>query len=154
MTTNLKPKTRQLRTDGRRKNADGYIHVPLPEDHPFAEMRRKDGRVLEHRLIAAVFLGRPLRPYPDEIVNHENGVRSDNRPENLLVISGNDSRTGDQRHGEYHYLRDQLEKDWNLDAEKHQAVALHEHFGLDRIGALPVETAKRLEALYAQRRST
>ena len=40
-------------------------------------------QVLEHRLIAARMLGRPLRTV--EMVHHRNGVKDDNRPRNLAV---------------------------------------------------------------------
>ena len=45
-------------------------------------MRSRDGTTeLQHRKVMEEKLGRPLRAY--ENVHHSNGVRGDNRPENL-----------------------------------------------------------------------
>lgn len=75
---------------GRVRNRQGYIVQTIHDDHPFASMgyrERKDSatlRVLEHRLVVAEHLGRPLESY--EHVHHINGIRDDNRIENLQVL--------------------------------------------------------------------
>lgn len=62
---------------GRTKTGEGYIRLWLP-DHPRAS---KSGHVKEHRLVMELHLGRPLRDF--ENVHHRNGIRDDNRVENL-----------------------------------------------------------------------
>ena len=61
----------------------GYVHVKAPPGHPNA---RKDGYMFEHVLVVSRMLGRPLLPH--EQVHHRNGVKSDNRPENLELWAG------------------------------------------------------------------
>jgi len=59
----------------------GYVYILMPS-HPNA---MKSGYVLEHRLVMGRKLGRYLNKY--EAVHHINGIRDDNRPENLKIVA-------------------------------------------------------------------
>jgi len=66
---------------GKCKTTKGYIDIFKPE-HP----RARGGKyVLEHRLVMEKKLGRHLEPY--EQVHHKNGIKDDNKIENLELIS-------------------------------------------------------------------
>lgn len=67
-----------------RMKQDGYIKVSLNPSDFFYPMTDKKGGVLEHRLIMAKHLNRCLLPW--EVVHHKNGVRNDNRLENLELL--------------------------------------------------------------------
>jgi transposase-like protein len=72
---------------GRVKATGGYIAVAADRDDPLAvAMANVTGYVLEHRLVMAHSLGRPLTR--SETVHHVNGRRTDNRPENLQLRQG------------------------------------------------------------------
>ena len=62
---------------GRFITLDGYILVPKPPDYSGTAR----GRIFEHRLVMEGVLGRHL--LRSEFVHHINGIRDDNRPENL-----------------------------------------------------------------------
>ena|SRR3990167_2455160 len=67
---------------GRLKNrSEGYIAIYYP-NHPNADSL---GYVKEHRLVMEKHIGRFLRK--EEIVHHVNKIRTDNRIENLMVMS-------------------------------------------------------------------
>lgn len=61
----------------------GYWHVPVPEDERW--LANGATSLGEHRFVMARHLGRPLAD--DEVVHHINGVRTDNRIENLELWS-------------------------------------------------------------------
>lgn len=68
---------------------DGYALVRAPINHPYA--RRVSGRnyprILKHRLLMETMLGRYL--LPTEVVDHIDGLRLHNEPDNLRLFDSN-----------------------------------------------------------------
>lgn len=76
---------------GRYITGEGYVRVLLDRDDPMASMADHIGYVLEHRLVMARSLGRPLTA--KETVHHIDNDRANNAPENLQLRHG--------RHGKH-----------------------------------------------------
>ena len=80
---------------GRTISAKGYVLVLAPK-HPRVHA---DRYIFEHRLVMERHLGRQLRRH--EIVHHINGIKTDNRVENLQVMTN-------RRHSKMTCLRQSL----------------------------------------------
>jgi len=67
---------------GKYFDADGYIYIRAPRNHPFKTF---NGYIFEHRFIMENYIGHYLNP--SDKIHHINGIKDDNRIENLIVIS-------------------------------------------------------------------
>jgi len=72
------------------KDKKGYVRIYVKQDDPLFPMCRTShglvgGYISEHRYIMAQHLGRCLER--KELVHHLNGIKSDNRIENLGLVS-------------------------------------------------------------------
>ena len=70
-----------------KESRSGYLVTRVSSFSPYYAMAKKNwGTIKQHRLIMAEYLGRCLRPW--ELVHHINGIKDDNRIENLELIVG------------------------------------------------------------------
>ena len=82
---------------GRWIRKDGYVLILLRGN------KKQSKYILEHRLVMQKFLGRKLKR--NEIVHHKNGNRSDNRIENLELLSNSEHTSLHAKRGDVGFGR-------------------------------------------------
>lgn len=87
------PFGKYLPSGGRQTDKSGYVLLSRPF-HPNAN---DGGYVREHRLVMEAHLGRYLTK--EEVVHHINGVKSDNRLENLQLYDKHSNHKSDELKG-------------------------------------------------------
>ena len=87
------PAGKHLPSGGRVTDKNGYTLLRAT-DHPHTN---SGGYVRQHRLVMEGVLGRYL--LPKEVVHHFNGIKDDNRPENLALYSSNAEHKADDMLG-------------------------------------------------------
>jgi hypothetical protein len=83
-----------------KKDRHGYVYTYRP-----GSTKRNRVQVQEHRVVMETVLGRKLKKH--ETVHHKNGIRDDNRPENLELWAS--------RHGKGQRVSDLIQP-WKLGA--------------------------------------
>jgi hypothetical protein len=106
----------------------GYRYLSVPPE--LRHLTNGETKIAEHRLVVAMHLGRPLEA--DEVVHHVNGVRLDNRLENLELWSTmqpKGQRIGDKLASALELIR-RYQPDWlNEDAVTLRCgESRHDHF--------------------------
>lgn len=86
---------------GKRMEGEGYVSVLLQPNDFFFPMVNYAHYVREHRLVMAKHLGRNLHRW--EIVHHKNGIKTDNRIENLQLVT-------DDRHKQITILENRIKQ--------------------------------------------
>lgn len=70
---------------GKRITSHGYIVVTPPRNHPKRKSKNNGWIIFEHRHVMEGHIGRYLKS--NEFVHHINGIKTDNRIENLIILT-------------------------------------------------------------------
>lgn len=110
---------------GRSIDRDGYALVPAPAGHPYCRKvkNRHYGRILEHRLLMEQKIGRYL--LPEETVDHIDGLRLHNSPDNLRLFSKNSDHLTCTIRG--------ATPNWSKAGSEKQTMSYHDRTTLPRI---------------------
>lgn len=88
--------SRDCLNEARREETLTYRPFKKPNKQGYMEGRIGNRKVLEHRYVMELLLGRPLRP--DEVVHHKDGNPANNSPSNLALTSR-------PEHRQFHHKR-------------------------------------------------
>jgi hypothetical protein len=89
-----------MKLSGRQRNLGKTLPIGsrcVPEKDGYVCIKTEQGWELEHRFVMSQILGRPLSTY--ERVHHKNGIRTDNRPDNLELFNDNSSHVRQHNKG-------------------------------------------------------
>lgn len=113
----LKINDRYFNVTGRKFSKKGYVLLCV-KNHPNGDI---NGYVFEHRLMMEIGLNRLLQR--DEVVHHVNGIKHDNRIENLQLMKNGEHTTlhhkGAKRGLDTRLLQSKKRREMNLTKENH-----------------------------------
>ncbi len=123
---------------GRFQDNFGYIKVWISPDDFFYSMSDSHRYILEHRLIMAKHLGRCLQPW--EVVHHKNGIKTDNKIENLELTSRGEHTVGHNKGYKDGYQKGLIDgRDAQIKILQQRVTILEAQFavlGVDSIAAI------------------
>ena len=126
----------QERETGKRLDKSGYVLVSKMYDHPRVirrqEISKRNGAksfsgydVREHILVMEAHLGRYLEDH--EIVHHKNGIKTDNRIENLELTTQSEHAKHHSTESRYHLTKDRYGNEIVWRPKEDQIISIEEY---------------------------